>query len=63
MRTQAQKEHIMRLAHDSTATGCLAVVVVLDVTSGEGRPLRPASSATMAAGGSWKRLRTTDKGS
>jgi hypothetical protein len=37
MRTQAHKEHIMRLAHDSTAAGCLAVVVVLDVTRGEGR--------------------------
>ena len=32
MRTQAHKEHIMRLAHDSTAAGCLAVVVVLYVT-------------------------------
>jgi ABC-type hemin transport system ATPase subunit len=38
MRTQAHKEHIMRLAHDSIAAGCLAVVVVvvLNVTSSGG---------------------------
>lgn len=49
MRTPAHKARIMRLAHDSTAEGCLPVAVVLGRRQGRLSPLPQTISATWRA--------------